>query len=135
MTAGMSENEKIVLRSFEAFEAADERAMRGLVTSDFVVHSVPEGFGEDADGYVQLAQDMKAGLPDYKLDVQDIFAGGDKVAVRFVVRGTHQGELFGVPPSNRALNLRGIEIYRLVGGKIAEYWGEYDMSELFDSPA
>jgi steroid delta-isomerase-like uncharacterized protein len=135
MTAGMSENEKIVLRSFEAFEAADERAMRGLVTSDFVVHSVPEGFGEDADGYVQLAQDMKAGLPGYKLDVQDIFAGGDKVAVRFVVRGTHQGELFGAPPSNRALNLRGIEIYRLVGGKIAEYWGEYDMSELFDSPA
>ena len=42
MTAGMSENEKIVLRSFEAFEAADERAMRGLVTSDFVVHSVPK---------------------------------------------------------------------------------------------
>jgi ketosteroid isomerase-like protein len=75
MTAGMSENEKIVLRSFEAFEAADERAMRGLVTSDFVVHSVPEGFGEDADGYVQLAQDMKAGLPDYKLDVQGHLRG------------------------------------------------------------
>jgi steroid delta-isomerase-like uncharacterized protein len=135
MTAGMSENEKIVLRSLEAFEAADERAMRGLVTSDFVVHSLPEGFSEDADGNLQLAQLMKAALPDYKLDVQDIFAGGDKVAVRFVIRGTHRGELFGVPPSSRALNLRGIEIYRLVGGKIAEYWGEYDTSELFDSPA
>jgi steroid delta-isomerase-like uncharacterized protein len=134
MAAGTSNNEKIVQRSLEAFEEADERALREDLTPDFIVHAVPPGFTEDADGYVKLAQHMKAGLPDLRLDVEDMFAGDDRVAVRFTVRGTHRGELFGVPPSNRNLSMRGIEIYRLSDGKIAEYWGEYDMYDLFGSP-
>jgi predicted ester cyclase len=74
------------------------------------------------------------GLPDGKLTIQDMFAAGDKVAVRFTHAGTHQGELFGMPASNRTVTVRAIEIYRLSGGKIAEYWGEYDTSDLFGPP-
>ena len=77
---------------------------------------------------------MKAGVPDGKLTIHDMFAAGDKVAVRFTHTGTQQGELFGAPASNRALTVRAIEIYRLSGGKIAEYWGEYDTSDLFGPP-
>ena len=29
------------------------------------------------------------------------------------------------------MTITGIEIYRLAGGRIAEYWGEANMSELF----
>jgi predicted ester cyclase len=63
-----------------------------------------------------------------------MFAAGDKVDVRFTHAGTHQGELFGMPASNRTVTVRAIEIYRLSGGKIAEYWGEYDTSDLFGPP-
>ena len=73
-------------------------------------------------------------MPDGKLTIQDMFAAGDKVAVRFAHAGTQQGELFGVPASNRTVTVRAIEIYRLSGGKIAEYWGEYDTSDLFGPP-
>jgi steroid delta-isomerase-like uncharacterized protein len=134
MAGNTASNEKIVQRAFEAFEAADERAMREDLAPDFVSHSAPPGFAEDADGFVQLAQHLKAGLPDGKLTIHDMFAAGDKVAVRFTHAGTHQGELFGVPASNRTVTVRAIEIYRLSGGKIAEYWGEYDTSDLFGPP-
>jgi len=40
-----------------------------------------------------------------------------------------------VPASNRPLTIRAIEIYRLSGGKIAEYCGEYDTSDLFGPPS
>jgi predicted ester cyclase len=53
------------------------------------------------------------------------------VAARYTARATHTGELFGAPPSGRTVTITGIEIYRLAGGKITEYWGEANMSELF----
>jgi steroid delta-isomerase-like uncharacterized protein len=134
MTAEPADNEEIVQRVFEAYEAADEGAIRADLAPDFVSHSAPLGFATDADGFVQLAMHMKAGMPDGKLTIQDMFAGADKVAVRFTHTGTQQGELFGVPASNRAVTVRAIEIYRLSGGKIAEYWGEYDTSDLFGPP-
>jgi steroid delta-isomerase-like uncharacterized protein len=134
MAADTADNEKIVRRTFEAYDAADERAIREDLAPDFVSHSAPPGFAEDADGFVQLAKHLKAGMPDGKFTIQDMFAAGDKVAVRFTHAGTHQGELFGVPASNRTVTIRAIEIYRLSGGKIAEYWGEYDTFDLFGPP-
>jgi len=135
MTADTADNEKIVQRAFEAFEAADERAMRELLAPDFVSHSMPPGFTGDADGFVQLANQVKAGMPDGRFTIHDMFAAGDKVAARFSHSGTQQGELFGVAPSNRTVTVRAIEIYRLSGSKIAEYWAEFDMSDLFGPPA
>jgi steroid delta-isomerase-like uncharacterized protein len=134
MTAETADNEKIVRRVFEAFEAADERAIREDLAPDFVSHSAPPGFAEDADGFVQLAKHLQAGMPDGTMTIEDMFAAGDKVALRFTHAGTQQGELFGVPASNRTVTVRAIEIYRLSGGKIAEYWGEYDTSDLFGPP-
>jgi len=131
MAEDTANNEKIVQRTFEAFDAADERGIRADLAPDFVSRNTPPGFADDADGFVELAKHLKSGMPDGKLTIHDMFAAGDKVAVRFTHSGTHQGELFAVPASNRALTIRAIEIYRLSGGKIAEYWGEYDTSDLF----
>jgi predicted ester cyclase len=77
---------------------------------------------------------LKAGMPDGKFTIQDMFAAADKVAVRFMHAGTQQGELFGVPSSNRTVTISAIEIYRLSGGKVAEYWGEYNTFDLFGPP-
>ena len=33
------------------------------------------------------------------------------------------------------MTLTGIEIYRVLDGKVAEYWGEANMSDLFESAA
>jgi predicted ester cyclase len=134
MAADTANNEKIVRQTLEAFEAANERGIREGLALDFVFHNAPPGFTEDADGFVQLARHVKSGIPDAKLTIHDIFSGGDKVAVRFSHGGTHRGELIGVPPSNRTVTIRGIEIYRLSDGKIAEYWGELDASDVFGPP-
>jgi steroid delta-isomerase-like uncharacterized protein len=134
MAEDTANNEKVVQRSFESFEAANERAIRDDLGSDFVVHGMPPGIAENADGLVELAKQMKAGIPDGKTTIEDMIAGDDKVTVRFTHSGTHRGELFGVPASNRTVSISGIEIYRLADGKIMEYWGEYNMFDLFGPP-
>jgi predicted ester cyclase len=38
------------------------------------------------------------------------------------MRGTHRGELMGIPATGRRVEVAGITIERLVGGKIVEHW-------------
>jgi steroid delta-isomerase-like uncharacterized protein len=132
--AAGTRNKDIVRRLNEAFDAADEPAIRALLTSDFVAHGMPPGVSGDADGWVRVAMQVKGGMPDHQITIEDMVAEDDKVAVRFTDRGTHTGDLFGVPPSNRAVTVTGIEIYQLSGGQVAEYWAEVNMSDLIGPP-
>jgi predicted ester cyclase len=56
-----------------------------------------------------------------------MFAEGDKVVVRWSASGTHQGEYFGIAPTNRHVTPNGMAIYRFADGKIVEEWMNTDM--------
>jgi predicted ester cyclase len=44
------------------------------------------------------------------------------VVTRFTSRGTHQGELWGIPPTGREVEVSSVSTNRIEGGKIAEHW-------------
>jgi predicted ester cyclase len=41
-------------------------------------------------------------------------------------QGTFQGEILGIPPNGQVVNIRGIAIHRIAGGKLVEHWGLAD---------
>ena len=55
-----------------------------------------------------------------------VIAEGDKVAHRRTLGVTHQGEFMGEAPTGRAVEVTGIYVVRIVGGKILEVWGVWD---------
>lgn len=57
-------------------------------------------------------------------------AEGDKVAARFIMRGTHRGVFFGVPPTGKAIAVQAMNFYRLTDGQIVEERGQPDLLEL-----
>jgi steroid delta-isomerase-like uncharacterized protein len=65
---------------------------------------------------------FRAGMPDLKVVVEDMIAEGDKVATRYTLEGTHEGELFGVPPTGKRLSIKSITVERVSEGKIREHW-------------
>lgn len=73
---------------------------------------------------------MAAGLAEQVWEVEEVVAEDEKVAIRWSLQGSHTGELFGVAPSQRTVTVPGIEIYRVLGHRVAEYWGVADLSEL-----
>ena len=79
---------------------------------------------------VDFIGELIKGAPDLKLAIEDIFGAGDRVTVRLSATGTHEGVLFGQPPTGREFSFNGINIYRFVGGKIAETWQLADVSAL-----
>jgi predicted ester cyclase len=66
----------------------------------------------------QEAANVRGGFPDLESTIEDLIAERDKVVAHWRAQATHQGEYMG----NR-VNFRGISIYRIEGGQIAESWG------------
>jgi predicted ester cyclase len=65
-------------------------------------------------------------FPDMKITIEDQIAEGDKVVTRSRSRGTYQGELWGIPPTGKEVEVTSISMDRIEGGKIAEHWTHAD---------
>jgi predicted ester cyclase len=78
------------------------------------------------DAFKQFIAAQFGVFPDMAVTVEDLIAEGDRVAARVTTRGTHAGELIGLPPTGRRVEWSGISMTRHAGGKIVEQWGEFD---------
>ena len=73
---------------------------------------------------------LNNGIPNYKGDVEDIVAEGDKVVVLVKFKGIHKGNLFGQPPTNKPVEISGIVIYHVKNEKIINHWFRADSLSL-----
>jgi len=73
---------------------------------------------------------FRSGMPDLRVDILDMIAEGDKVAVRYTVEGTHEGDLFGVPPPGRRVSIESMTVERVSDGKIREHWRVTDTLDM-----
>ncbi len=87
----------------------------------------PEDVGGGVEGTRRFVEMYRSAFPDLRMTVEDLIAEGDKVVVRWTARGTHQGELMGIPPSDNRVEVTGISIDRIEGGKFVESWSNYDV--------
>ena len=76
--------------------------------------------------FKQLVAVYRNAFPDVHLTVEDVFADGDRVAVRWTSRGTHRGELMGIPPTGRPIAIMGISLFQIKDGKIVCEWEGFD---------
>jgi predicted ester cyclase len=78
------------------------------------------------EGLAALVSTWQIAFPDMRETCEDLIAEGDKVIGRFTLRRTQSGEFMGVPPTGRSVTMSGIDIVRVAGGKIVEFWyGEH----------
>ena len=90
-----------------------------------LTHNMP-GLPPGLEGVKQMVTMTRTAFPDVQSIIDDVIVEGDKVAVRWTVRGTHRGELRGMPPTGKQVTLTGITISRFAGGKVVERWDGYD---------
>jgi steroid delta-isomerase-like uncharacterized protein len=97
-----------------------------FIAPDFVSHSMPPGISSDIAGIRQWVGIFHTAFPDMGGGVEQVVAEGNKVVVRFIGTGTHQGDLFGIPPTGKPIKSTGINIFRIEAGKIVEHWNNAD---------
>jgi steroid delta-isomerase-like uncharacterized protein len=120
-------NEAIAHRwHMDLFQAGNLDVADEIFASGFAFHT-PLQDGEGTDAAKQLARALRAAFADLAIEHVDTVAAGDKVAIRWTVRATHQGDFSGVPATGAKLQMRGIDIFHLRDGKIVEAWIEWDL--------
>jgi predicted ester cyclase len=68
----------------------------------------------------------RTAFPALHFTIEDLIVEGDRVVVRWPSRGTHLGELMGMPPTGQQRSPTGISILHCAGGKICEHWHNWD---------
>lgn len=126
-----ADENKAVVRRFnkmiqQFFQDGDVSRLDEVCGPDFVHHG-PGMMPSDLAGLKQMAPAFRTAFPDMELVTEDLFAEGDRVVDRVIVRGTHQGEFMGIPPSGKRFEMQEIHIARIADGKIVERWTQFDL--------
>jgi len=61
-----------------------------------------------------------------KVKIDEIITDKDKVAWKWTAEATHQGEIFGIPATNKNILFNGIIIDKIMDGKIVQRQGIWD---------
>lgn len=126
------QNKAIVTRfNRECIEQTNLASFKEILAADCINHAAPSGSANGADSMINfLSNVLKPGFPDLKVTILDQVAEGDKVVTRKEIRGTHTGSFMGVPPSNKAVVLKVIDIIRLRDGQYVEHWASSNLHEV-----
>jgi steroid delta-isomerase-like uncharacterized protein len=120
-------NKRVVRRFVDEYQtAANEQSFAELLHPEVVDRSRPPGIAEGAEGVRQQFEAFRAAFPDFHAVIHDQIAEDDKVVTRKVFHGTHHGELMGIAPTGREVQIEVIDIVRIEDGQIVEHWNVVD---------
>jgi steroid delta-isomerase-like uncharacterized protein len=129
----MSEgNKNIVRRLFEeVWNKGNLQVTDDLFTPNYTHHdsSTPD-VGRGPESERKRATLYRTAFPDLRLTVEDIIAEGETVVARWSCRGTHKGDLNGIAPTGKHVNITGISIARFTNGKMSEGFVNWDALSL-----
>ncbi len=128
-------NRDLIVRHFEEIfnrgnmAFVDEAYTEDAVIHDAVVPDVPPGLG----GVRKYLRTYAGPVPDFHFEVTELIADGDMLAAHWTASGTHAGSLLSLPPTGRRMEARGVSIYRMEEGRIAEAWNYWDVIAMLRS--
>ena len=107
---------------------ADFSQASQVVGEDFLDHGNPHGLPRGVEGLKQFLAMLTTAFPDISIEVNEMIAEKDLVAVRLTISGTQKGVLLGtIPASGKRAAWNGMDFLRFAGGKIVERWSVRDL--------
>jgi predicted ester cyclase len=108
-------NRQLVRRLYdECINPGRLERLADFVSGDFV----GPGNGRGPESFAATIGALRAGFPDLAYKLEDVVADGDRVAVRWTLRGTHTGTFRTFSPTGKKIANRGFAVFHLAGGKI-----------------
>ncbi|HUJ58159.1 MAG TPA: ester cyclase [Kofleriaceae bacterium] len=110
----------------EIFHGKKRELVDELYAPGYVGHQIPPPMPQNREGQKQLLAYFHSAFPDLELVFEDEVVEGQKLAGRGYFTGTHRGELMGVAPTGKKVKVAFQDLWRVEGGRIAEYWAAVD---------
>jgi predicted ester cyclase len=124
------ERNKTIIRSFieDIFNGHNLSSIEKYFRKDSVEGSPQAGKG--GEGFKQFLTDFLNAFPDWRAKIEHIVAENDLVVVFLNGTGTHKGEFHGIPPTNKPVNIRSADLYKIENEIIAGHWDVVDQLNL-----
>jgi predicted ester cyclase len=127
----------LVRRLFkEVFEAGKGEVADEILSPDFTFQYPFPGFPPGAEGIRAFVKVFHDAFPGFELEIHDLFASADDelAAIRWTLRGHHNGDFLGIAPTGRYVTLsaiglygnRGVVVHHKVGPTLTSGWLELD---------
>jgi len=107
-----------------------DRVIDGKIDEAWVSYHLFTDSALDPERVKRVLTMIQEAFPDLHLAQADSVSEGDKVAFRWMMSGTHQGELLGVAPTGERVVVMGMDIVRIGDDEILDYWGEFDVMSM-----
>ena len=115
-------------RAYDLINAGDIDGFGDLMADDFVEHEEMPGLAPTKEGVLDMFRRYRAAFPDMQMNAEEVLVSGDRTVTRGKATGTHQGELMGMPPSGKRIEVKFIDIMQFNdAGVVREHWGLMDM--------
>ena len=115
-------NKAIAYRFAEEWNKGNLEGAVALMDENIVDHNPGPGQAPGKAGAKQSLAAFFTAFPDLKITNDFVLADDDRVVDHGTARGTHKGNLFGIPATNKPVEITYTDIYRIANGKIAELW-------------
>jgi predicted ester cyclase len=125
VAASTERNTQIALRLFEALDQQRFDDAASLLSPDFKLYFSNQVL--DRDQMLALARGVYQSFADFRHEIHETLAIGDRVVIRCTDRGTHTGEFEGVAASGKPIAIGQISILRIAGEQVTEIREEADM--------
>ena len=119
------DNKALIRRGYEGLNQRNSTAFYELFAPNVVFHNASMTT-QGLEAYQQFLSMFLTAFPDFQSTIEDMIAEGDKVVTRQTFRGTHTGDLMGIPPTGKQVTMSGIVISQFVNGKCVELWANND---------
>ncbi|MBV9843451.1 MAG: ester cyclase [Kutzneria sp.] len=101
-----------------------------VFAENYVVHArgldLPPGPG----AFKAAVNFWRTSFPDFHTTIEHMICDGEFVAHRFSTTGTHTGTLGEMPPTGKRFSVSGVDMHRVVDGKVVESWISDDMPRI-----
>lgn len=123
MSVPAEANRRLIRRLYlDILNTGDLDAALDFFHPDVVDHRIFPGLPRGLDNILEGARILRRAFPDLHFTVEDLVAEGDTVVARWVMRGTHLGDLPGRAATGRPAQWSGITAFRMTAGRIVERW-------------
>lgn len=140
MDASAQQRHKAIVKRFleEVLNQHNVHTAAAVCTPDLVWHGGSMGTAADLAGFQNRLRSIFHSFPDLSIEIHDLIAENDRVAVRLTMRGTQLGHFRGVAPTRRRITSSGMNTFRIADNRIVEQWWQHDLlglMEQLNSPA
>jgi steroid delta-isomerase-like uncharacterized protein len=130
-SASVEEQNRAIEQHWAHWSAHDMERLLSLFTADAIYEDVTMGVVNRGPAELRaFGEGFFAGFPDLTFELQSHFADGTRGSGEWVLRGTHTGDLPGMPATGKRVEVRGASVFEFAGDKIrrcSDYW---DMATL-----